>query len=117
MAEKIIAGRTMSSRLRFLFHYIWKQGFRDGYRGLVFCRLLAWYEWMIRLKESEKKRTQEIKRSGEASGRANVPRSAKRCGPTDAPGSYRRFLRKARPDDDFRYRSNCTTRDRSKNPT
>ena len=39
--------------LRFLFHYIWKQGFRDGYRGWVLCRLLAWYEWLIGLKERE----------------------------------------------------------------
>lgn len=30
--------------LRFLYHYIWKSGWRDGYAGLVFCRLLAWYE-------------------------------------------------------------------------
>ena len=32
-------------RFGFLCHYIWKQGFRDGYRGWVLCRLLAWYEW------------------------------------------------------------------------
>jgi glycosyltransferase involved in cell wall biosynthesis len=42
--------------LRFLYHYIWKQGFRDGYRGWVLCRLLAWYERMIVLKERELKR-------------------------------------------------------------
>jgi hypothetical protein len=39
--------------LRFLYHYIWKQGFRDGHRGLVLCRLLAWYERMIILKERD----------------------------------------------------------------
>jgi glycosyltransferase involved in cell wall biosynthesis len=38
---------------RFLYHYIWKQGFRDGHRGLVLCRLLAWYERMIILKERD----------------------------------------------------------------
>ena len=27
--------------LRLLYHYVWKQGFRDGYRGWVLCRLLA----------------------------------------------------------------------------
>ena len=44
--------------LRFLYHYIWRQGFRDGYRGLVLCRLLAGYERMIVSKEREmKKRT------------------------------------------------------------
>jgi glycosyltransferase involved in cell wall biosynthesis len=32
--------------LRFLYHYIWKQGFRDGYRGWVLSRLLAWYEFV-----------------------------------------------------------------------
>jgi len=39
--------------LRFLYHYAWKQGFRDGYRGWVLCRLLAWYERMIVWKEGE----------------------------------------------------------------
>jgi glycosyltransferase involved in cell wall biosynthesis len=39
--------------LRFLYHYIWTQGFRDGYRGWVLCRLLAWYERMMILKERE----------------------------------------------------------------
>ena len=39
--------------LRFLYHYLWKQGFRDGYRGWILCRLLAWYERMIVWKERE----------------------------------------------------------------
>jgi glycosyltransferase involved in cell wall biosynthesis len=39
--------------LRFLYHYLWKQGFRDGYRGWMLCRLLAWYERMIIFKEHE----------------------------------------------------------------
>jgi glycosyltransferase involved in cell wall biosynthesis len=44
--------------LRFLYHYVWKQGFRDGYRGWVLCRLLAAYERMIVSKEREfKERT------------------------------------------------------------
>jgi len=44
--------------LRFLYHYIWRQGFRDGYRGWVLCRLLARYERMIVSKERAfKKRT------------------------------------------------------------
>jgi glycosyltransferase involved in cell wall biosynthesis len=45
--------------LRFLYHYIWRRGFRDGYRGWVLCRLLAGYERMIVSKERElKKRTE-----------------------------------------------------------
>ena len=48
------------SSLRFVYHYFWKQGFRDGYRGWVLCRLLAGYERMIVTKEQElKKRTAE----------------------------------------------------------
>jgi glycosyltransferase involved in cell wall biosynthesis len=39
--------------LRFLYHYVWKQGFRDGYRGWVLSRLLAGYERMIVSKERE----------------------------------------------------------------
>lgn len=47
--------------LRFLFHYVWKQGFRDGYRGFVLCRLLAWYEWLIVSKEREIKARAQLK--------------------------------------------------------
>ena len=39
--------------LRFLYHYIWRCGFRDGYRGWVFCRLLAWYEFVSIAKNRE----------------------------------------------------------------
>ena len=47
--------------LRFVYHYVWKQGFRDGYRGWVLCRLLAGYERMIVTKERElKKRTAKL---------------------------------------------------------
>jgi hypothetical protein len=39
--------------LRFLYHYVWKEGFRDGYRGWVLCRLLASYERMIVSKQRQ----------------------------------------------------------------
>jgi glycosyltransferase involved in cell wall biosynthesis len=42
--------------LRFLYHYLWRQGFLDGYRGWVLCRLLADYERMIVAKERELKK-------------------------------------------------------------
>jgi glycosyltransferase involved in cell wall biosynthesis len=42
--------------LRFLYHYVWRQGFRDGYRGWMLCRLLARYERMIVAKEHELKK-------------------------------------------------------------
>ena len=39
--------------LRFLYHYLWRQGFRDGYRGWVLCRLLGHYEFLRVAKEWE----------------------------------------------------------------
>jgi glycosyltransferase involved in cell wall biosynthesis len=39
--------------LRFLYHYVVRQGFRDGYRGWVLSRLMAWYERLIALKTRE----------------------------------------------------------------
>lgn len=39
--------------LRFLYHFVFRQGFRDGYRGWVFCRLLAWYEFVSIAKSRE----------------------------------------------------------------
>jgi len=44
--------------LRFLYHYVWEQGFLDGYRGWMLCRLLASYERMIVVKERELKQRQ-----------------------------------------------------------
>jgi glycosyltransferase involved in cell wall biosynthesis len=53
--KKLAMSAPFRPALRFLYHYIWQQGFRDGYRGWVLCRLLAWYERMIVLKEREMK--------------------------------------------------------------
>lgn len=39
--------------LRFLYHYIWRLGVLDGYRGWVFCRLMAWYEFVSIVKAHE----------------------------------------------------------------
>lgn len=36
--------------LRFLYHYVWRAGFLDGYRGFVFCRLMGWYEFLCAAK-------------------------------------------------------------------
>src|SRR5215208_3958885 len=51
--KKLASKAPFRPSLRFLYHYLWKQGFRDGYRGWVLCRLLAWYERMIVWKERE----------------------------------------------------------------
>ncbi len=44
--------------LRFCYHYFWRAGFLDGYRGYVFCRLMAWYEFLSAAKARELKRLQ-----------------------------------------------------------
>lgn len=54
--------------LRFLYHYLWRSGWRDGYTGLVFCRLLAWYEFLAIAKAAELRR-----RERDANGRPNPP--------------------------------------------
>lgn len=53
--RNVTAGLPFRPALRFLYHYVWRQGFRDGYRGWVLCRLLAWYQRMIVVKERELK--------------------------------------------------------------
>jgi len=45
-----VPGRPL---LRFGYHYILKQGFRDGYRGWVLSWLLAWYEFVSSAKAWE----------------------------------------------------------------
>ncbi|HQY05233.1 MAG TPA: glycosyltransferase family 2 protein [Lacunisphaera sp.] len=47
--------------LRFLYHYVWRAGFLDGYRGLVFCRLMAWYEFLCATKARELQRNEQSK--------------------------------------------------------
>jgi len=51
--RKVAINVPFRPSLRFLYHYLWKHGFRDGYRGWVLCRLLAWYERLIVWKERE----------------------------------------------------------------
>ena len=43
--------------LRFCYHYVWRAGFLDGYRGYIFCRLMAWYEFLCAAKARELRRS------------------------------------------------------------
>lgn len=45
--KRIASHLPFKPTLRFLYHYVLRQGFRDGYRGWILCRLLGWYELMI----------------------------------------------------------------------
>ena len=47
--------------LRFIYHYVVRQGFRDGYRGWVLSRLMAWYERLISLKTREIRKAEKLK--------------------------------------------------------
>lgn len=42
--------------LRFLYHYVLRAGFLDGYRGFVFCRLMGFYEFLNVTKAAELRR-------------------------------------------------------------
>ena len=42
--------------LRFLYHYVLRAGFLDGYRGFVFCRLMGIYEFLSVAKARELRR-------------------------------------------------------------
>lgn len=42
--------------LRFFYHYIVRAGFLDGYRGYIFCRLMAYYEFLSVAKAGELRR-------------------------------------------------------------
>jgi hypothetical protein len=42
--------------LRFAYHYVGRAGFLDGYRGFVFCRLMAHYEFLCATKARELRR-------------------------------------------------------------
>jgi glycosyltransferase involved in cell wall biosynthesis len=54
--KKIARHLPFRPSIRFLYHFVVKQGFRDGYRGWVFCRLLAWYEFVSIAKYKEMKK-------------------------------------------------------------
>lgn len=51
---KLLAARLpFRPLLRFIYHYIVRAGFLDGYRGYIFCRLMATYEFLSLAKAEE----------------------------------------------------------------
>lgn len=51
--KRLAARLPFRPGLRFLYHYVWRAGFLDGYRGYVFCRLMGIYEFLSTAKASE----------------------------------------------------------------
>lgn len=51
--RRVAAALPFRPTSRFLYHYVVRAGFLDGYRGYVFCRLMAFYEFLIVAKGRE----------------------------------------------------------------
>lgn len=53
-AFKALADRVpFRPLIRFLYLYVWKRGFLDGAAGYHYCRLMAIYDYLVRLKVRE----------------------------------------------------------------
>ena len=52
-AKKIFRRLPCRTTIRFIYMYLFRGGILDGKAGFIYCRLLAWYEWLIVLKERE----------------------------------------------------------------
>ncbi len=52
-AKKIFRHLPFRTTIRFIYMYLLRGGILDGKAGFMYCRLLAWYEWLIVLKERE----------------------------------------------------------------
>jgi glycosyltransferase involved in cell wall biosynthesis len=67
-ARKLLAARVpFRPFVRFLYSYIWRGGFLDGRAGFHYCTLMAFYDYLTRLKRREL--TTELPRREESSGR------------------------------------------------
>jgi glycosyltransferase involved in cell wall biosynthesis len=55
--KRLAARLPFRPTLRFLYHYVLRAGFLDGYRGFVFCRLMGFYEFLSITKARELRRT------------------------------------------------------------
>jgi glycosyltransferase involved in cell wall biosynthesis len=51
--KQLAAHLPFRPTLRFLYHYLWRAGFLDGYRGYIFCRLMSAYEFLSLAKADE----------------------------------------------------------------
>jgi glycosyltransferase involved in cell wall biosynthesis len=52
-AKKIFRRLPCRATVRFIYMYLFRGGILDGKVGFTYCRLLAWYEWLIVQKERE----------------------------------------------------------------
>ena len=52
-AKKLFRRLPCRATIRFIYMYLFRGGILDGKAGFTYCRLLAWYERLIVLKERE----------------------------------------------------------------
>jgi hypothetical protein len=57
--KQLAARLPFRPALRFFYHYVVRAGFLDGYRGYVFCRLMAFYEFLSVAKAAELRRKRQ----------------------------------------------------------
>ena len=60
-AKKIFRRLPCRATIRFIYMYLFRGGILDGRAGFTYCRLLAWYERLIVLKEGEIRGAREPK--------------------------------------------------------
>jgi glycosyltransferase involved in cell wall biosynthesis len=60
-AKRILRRLPCRATIRFIYMYLFRRGILDGKAGFTYCRLLAWYEWLIVLKEREIRGARELK--------------------------------------------------------
>ena len=61
-AKRIFRRLPGRPTIRFIYMYLFRGGILDGKIGFTYCRLLAWYEWLIVQKEREIRRHAREKR-------------------------------------------------------
>lgn len=52
-AKKVLSRLPCRATIRFIYMYLFRGGILEGKAGFTYCRLLAWYERLIVLKERE----------------------------------------------------------------
>jgi glycosyltransferase involved in cell wall biosynthesis len=55
-AKRIFRRLPGRPTIRFIYMYLFRGGILDGKIGFTYCRLLAWYEWLVVQKEREIRR-------------------------------------------------------------
>jgi glycosyltransferase involved in cell wall biosynthesis len=76
-AKKLLADRVpFRPFVRFLYSYIWRGGFLDGRAGFHYCMLMAFYDYLTRLKRREFAADRRLARQSPVPSRSESPADA-----------------------------------------